>query len=257
MPEVTIDSTVKPTTPAAAAGTPTSDVRPANLPEKFKDVGALVAAYAELEAKQSGGKPPAAVETPAAVTAAPAVSAEITAKVETAGIDLGALSKEYTDNGGKLTDATIAALAAKGITQDQLATYVAGANAKAAEIVNTVTQAAGGPEALKAIYAWAGANVPEADLNAYNEIVKSGNVAMTQFAFNALAARYQAATGKEPVTVSGRPAAAAGVEPFTSNAQVTTAMRDPKYKTDPAYRASVAARLAVSNVFGGSQFSGK
>ena len=40
-----------------------------------------------------------------------------------------------------------------------------------------------------------------------------------------------------------------GVQPFASNTEMVTAMRDPRYRKDPAYRKGVENRLRVSPAF--------
>ena len=52
--------------------------------------------------------------------------------------------------------------------------------------------------------------------------------------------------GGEPVTIEKGQVAGANIAPFNSTAQVTEAMRDPRYDKDPAYRAHVEKRLSVS-----------
>ncbi len=60
-----------------------------------------------------------------------------------------------------------------------------------------------------------------------------------------MAAKYQQSYGRDPKLVSGR-ASTPGPEAFTSWAQVTKAMSDPRYDADPAYRAEVENRIAAS-----------
>ena len=40
-----------------------------------------------------------------------------------------------------------------------------------------------------------------------------------------------------------------GLEVFGSNAEITAAMKDPRYESDPAYRQDVLDRLERSDVF--------
>ena len=93
---------------------------------------------------------------------------------------------------------------------------------------------------------WAGANMSKEDIAAYNQSVESGNMSQVMFAVKGLQARYANANKGEPKLVggSGRTTPTA----FSSVAQVVAAMSDPKYKTDPAYRAEVERKIANSNV---------
>jgi hypothetical protein len=63
-----------------------------------------------------------------------------------------------------------------------------------------------------------------------------------------LFSQFTAAGGKTPQVVMGA-TQGASVKPFNSAAQVTEAMKDPRYKNDPAYRQNVEQRLAVTSIF--------
>ena len=70
-----------------------------------------------------------------------------------------------------------------------------------------------------------------------------------RLALRGLHAAWTESAGRRPQLVGGRSATGEdGV--FGSAQQVAEAIRDPRYKRDPAYRAEVQARLARSNVFG-------
>ena len=69
-----------------------------------------------------------------------------------------------------------------------------------------------------------------------------------RLAAQGLHARYVAANGAEPALVTGATAGQSG-DVFSSTAQLVEAMRDPRYAADPAYRATVEAKLARSSIF--------
>jgi hypothetical protein len=54
--------------------------------------------------------------------------------------------------------------------------------------------------------------------------------------------------GGNPPELSQGGTSGSSTKPYGSAAQVTEAMRDPRYSTDPAYRSNVEKRLSVSNV---------
>ncbi|CLP71539.1 Uncharacterised protein [Mycobacterium tuberculosis] len=62
-----------------------------------------------------------------------------------------------------------------------------------------------------------------------------------------LKARYDAANGSEPTLLGGN--AKASEDVFRSTAELTAAMKDPRYKKDPAYREDVKQKLARSNIY--------
>ena len=229
---------------------PAADPRPEHIPEKFwkdgkVDVEAMAKSYSELEKKQGTAEK----KPDAAQVLDPKLAVEAATK---AGFDLKTLSKEYVENGGKLTDATVAALREKGIPKDAIDNYVAGVQAASKEIVAEITKTAGSAEKVKSIYDWAAANLSKEEIEGYNTIMDAGNKVASKMAFEGLLGRYTAAVGKDGTPISGasgqgKPA----VEPFASNAQVIAAMSDPRYKNgDAAYIKSVEARMRVTNIFG-------
>jgi hypothetical protein len=210
--------------------------RPAWLPEKFKSPEDLAKAYGELESKL-GTKPEAKPEAKPAIT-----PAEAAAK----GVDLKALAEEYRTKGA-LTDATLADLKAKGIDKADVDTYIAGKEAKNQADAAALAEVAGGKDKLTNVLQWAQTNIDPADAKVYNDLIDAGNVQAAKLSLMGIVARYNAAVGSDPalVTANGAPGVT-GIEPFTSQAQVVEAMQNPKYSRDPAYRAQVERRLAIS-----------
>lgn len=106
---------------------------------------------------------------------------------------------------------------------------------------------AGGEDSYKAMIAWAAESLPDADKHAFNKQVNSGDRSATLLAISGLRARYEAANGRAPRLHKAGAGLATDAAPFRSSAEMRQAMSDPRYKTDPAYRDSVAARLRNSN----------
>ena len=94
---------------------------------------------------------------------------------------------------------------------------------------------------------WAKANLTAAEINAYNAAVSSGNLDQAKLAVLGLSAKFSKANGSEPRLVQGRTTSASG-DVFESTAQLTEAMRDPRYRNDTAFRAKVQSKLARSNI---------
>ena len=80
----------------------------------------------------------------------------------------------------------------------------------------------------------------------YDAVIQSGNKAATKFAVEALLNRYKADVGFDGKAVSGGKVKASGAKPFRSNAEFQRALRDPRYREDPAYHNDIMDRLAVS-----------
>lgn len=205
--------------------------RPAWLPEKFQSPEDLAKAYSELEKKQGaagGDKSAKAAE----------------AALADAGFDLDAVVNEWRISGGALSDETTAALKAKGLNPSIIGGYVAGQDAVAAQTRADFVKIAGDDATLDAILKWAPTNLPATEAAAYNAAIQRNDTATAKMLFEAIAARYVAANGRDPSLVGGSNVPGAGGEPtFASWAEVMAAMNDPRYKNDPAYQKKVQARL--------------
>ena len=215
--------------------------RPAWLPEKFKSAEDMAKAYSELEGKlgaQSGDIP--------AVPAADAVppSEEVEAALANGGLSLTEFSTEY-DTKGSLSPESYAKLAAAGFDKALVDSYVAGQEAKASLHTADLKSTAGGAEAYEKMVNWAKASMTPAEVDAYNLSVSSTNVDAAKLAISGLKSRYEAANGREPkLHMGGNTASDSNV--YESRTEITTAMKDPRYAKDPAYRQKVIDKVQRS-----------
>lgn len=237
------------TTPATPATTEAAPERPAWLPEKFKTVEDFAKSYTELEKKLGSTTETQTAKTETTTTEIPANTDAARAQVEQAGLDFEALSTEFNKD-GKLSDATYDKLAKAGINKTVADGYIAGQQALANQIRNDVFSSAGGEEAYTEIVSWAKDSLSGEEIDAYNSVMNSGNVAQMKLAVDGLKARFTATNGSPPKLVgggSGNGSQASG-DVFRSVAEMTTAMKDPRYATDPAYRKDVSDKLGRSNI---------
>lgn len=249
---------VTPSPPGAApaapppAAAPAKAARPEHIPEKFWDADKgevrleeMARSYVELERKtaQPAPKDPPKDPPKGAEGDTPKDPAQDPPK----GLDLAALETEFNET-GKLSDASFEALAKIGLSREYVETYIAGQVALAAAREGEAFSLAGGAEQYAAMIKWAGANLQPEAISAFDTAVM-GTKAQMQQAITSLRAQYTAAVGNDPTLVNGSLAGnAGGPVPFASRAEVVTAMRDPRYSSDPAYRAEVEARVgAMSN----------
>jgi len=223
----------------------------------FKTVEELVAAHAALTATQT--TPAKTAEEIAADEAAalettegdkptleiPAGDDEAQKVVEGAGLDWDALNAEYAKD-GKLSEETYEKLAKSSIPRDAVDTYIQGKQAQADAYDAAVYGTAGGAEAYGSLVSWAKSALSESEKVAFNDSVTSGDPARAKLAVEALTARHAKTHGTPPQNLLNGKKAATGVEPFKSQAEVTVAMNSRQYKTDPAFRAAVVERLALS-----------
>jgi len=112
--------------------------------------------------------------------------------------------------------------------------------------INTIQNSVGGEAAYQNLVGWAAQNFSEAEIQAFDNVVDSGNVAAINLALAGLQARYTDANGYEGKMIQGK--AAAPADTFKSQAEVVRAMSDPKYDRDPAYRDEIMQKLARSNL---------
>ena len=227
------------------------------LAGKFKTPEELEKAYLELQ-KKLGEKTPEAEEEPAeeqpeASEEAPAEETPEAEEVTEVGQALRDYSKEYEEK-GTLSDETIEALSAmdsKQLVKEYLKFYQESATQQQQQQVKAADEAAilqsvGGAEAYQELVGWAANNLAQEEISDFNGVVNSGNTAAIKFAVEALRNRRVAAEGNEAPLVTGRKSAGVSKDRFRSNAELSRAIADPRYATDPAYRQDVEAKLARS-----------
>ena len=113
--------------------------------------------------------------------------------------------------------------------------------------VNSVMNAAGGEQNYNSVIEWAASNLPDKQVDAFDQVVDSGNPAAIGIAFQGLQSAYNEANGYEGRMLQGKAPSSAG-EVYRSQAELVAAMGDPRYDTDPAYRADVIEKLNNSDL---------
>lgn len=146
---------------------------------------------------------------------------------------------------GKLSDDSYKQLETMGYPKAIVDQFIAGQQAVIAREEQAVFDSVGGRNGYEQMVQWAGNNLSQDEIEAYNKAIGSGDQAQMMFAVKGLQARYTAQT-REPSFISGGKASP-GV--FRSVAEVVAAMSDPRYKSDAAYRSDVERKIAISNVF--------
>ena len=165
-------------------------------------------------------------------------------------------SEEYYANDGQLSEETISRFSEMS-SQDLVNAYLEiqannpQAQTQAVEMseaqVNSVQNAAGGEANYNRVVEWAASNLPDAQIDAFDSVVDSGNPAAIGIAFQGLQSRYDEANGYEGRMLQGKPAGNKN-DIFRSQAELVAAMGDPRYETDPAYRADIVEKLNLSDL---------
>ena len=219
--------------------------RPEWLPEKFKSPAELAKAYSELEKKIGQPKQEAPAPPP---TGDPTIP-----KPEGDQINgFQEFTDEFTKN-GKLSDDSYKRLESRGIPRALVDSYISNHQAASENRMQAVeaqvVAAVGGPESYAQMAVWASKAFTADEISTFNNVMQSGDAKLMTFAVNGMKARYEAQA--EPKLISARPSNE--TSGFRSMAEMTAAMRDPRYAKDPAYRADVAARMKSSKLFGVTQ----
>jgi hypothetical protein len=165
-------------------------------------------------------------------------------------------SEEYYANDGQLSEETISRFSEMS-SQDLVNAYLEiqannpQAPQQSVELsesqVNSVQNAAGGEANYNRVIDWAADNLSEAAIDAFDSVIDSGNPMAINIAFQGIQAEYNEANGYEGRMLQGKPASSSG-DVYRSQAELVAAMGDPRYDTDPAYRADVVDKLNNSDL---------
>ena len=165
-------------------------------------------------------------------------------------------SEEYYANDGTLSEETIERFSEMS-SQDLVNAYlqIQANNPQAPQRtyelseseVNTVQNAAGGEANYNRVVDWAAENLTDAAIDAFDTVVDSGNTMAIQIAFAGLQSEYNEANGYEGRMLQGKAPNRSG-NAYRSQAELVAAMGDPRYDTDPAYRADVVEKLEQSDI---------
>ena len=219
---------------------------------KFKDVDSLANAYKELESKL--GQKDSAEEPAEESAESTEESADLDLKrpedqssdsSEEASGDEQAIFEEfgrkYAENGG-FTDEDYAALAEKGYPKEVVQVYEQGLKSMQQSRTNAATEAVGGSENLKQVQAWAGENLSDGELDAFNkQLSQAQTPEEVGVIYATLRTRYEASSG-EANLVSGRSESPRGAT-FANRAEMVEAMSDPRYGTDPQFTREVETKV--------------
>ena len=112
--------------------------------------------------------------------------------------------------------------------------------------VNSIKNSVGGEKSYSDLVNWATTNVDRPRLEAFNNLLNSGDAAAVQLAVDGMKAQYDNVNGYEGRMLSGKQPSSSG-DVFRSQAELVAAMGDSRYQNDPAYRQDVIAKLERSD----------
>jgi len=221
----------------------------ARLAGKYKDAQELEKAYIELEKKL--GSRDGQEETPEPEVAEQQEPSQYSSQIEA----INKAAEEY-ESKGELSAETLAEfekMTSKELIQayfeyeQSLPTFDDSQSVELSQSdINTIQNSVGGEAAYQQLVGWAAQNFSQAEIQAFDNVVDSGNVDAINLALAGLKARYTDAVGYEGTMIQGK--AAAPADTCKSQAEVVRAMSDARYDRDPAYRDEIMQKLARSEL---------
>lgn len=209
---------------------------------KFDNQEELEKAYKELESKV--GSPKEQVkEEPVEKSKLDIPEGSAEEVVEAAGLNMESLQNEFADK-GELTEESLKKLEDVGISKDIVSQYIQGQQAVAQQIESEIKGIAGGNDGYSTMMNWAKENLSADEISAYNRVVNGRDLDATKLAVSGLQARMGG--NAEPNLVRGK--GSSSQEQFESWAQVTSAMKDPRYSKDTAYQKEVSDKISRSKL---------
>lgn len=256
----TKDINAQATNPAATGGGTNPD-RPEWLPENFATVEDFVKSTGDTRAeltraqqelaklrKGDGTEPAAGAEQPSQTPAERAANEA----VSNAGLDVSTWQAEFNET-RDVSEEGRAAIAkgleaqfgkdARALVDD----FIEGQKMRLSNVENQVHQQAGGKEQYAAMMQWAATNMSAQEVNAYNAAMGTGDFNAMSLAVDGLKSRFTKAVGSSPKLLNGDNTIGNSNAGFGSTYEMTKAMSDPRYRTDPVYRKGVEQRAMKSN----------
>lgn len=224
-------------TPAEAQVETTSPERPQWLPEKFKSAEDMAKAYTELESKQGSQDTPPE-EQPDDVATIPEPPEGLPEGV------LQPFHDEYAET-GELSDDAFGKLEKLGFGRDVVENYIEGVKAVAQRETAGLHEVVGGQEQFTTMANWAAENMKRDEVVALNEMFEAGGEKAV-LAAKSLRASYEGTNGRVPSLLNADGVSVGSSAAYESYDAMMKDMSSPDYKSDPAFRARVAARLQRS-----------
>ena len=222
---------------------------------KYKSIEELEKGYAELQKKLGQPKVSDTTETPAKETPLEALKVNETETEENAeqvleqqGLNIETFTQEFQEK-GELSESSYEQLKKAGIPQDMVDAYIEGIQLKASIAQTRVFDTVGGQDEYNKLLTWATNNVSAQERIAYNSVLETGDMDKILLAVKGLKASYEDAYGKQPKLITPTETATTTHQGFESKAQLKSAMSDPRYAKDPAYRREVELKLSRSSLF--------
>ena len=126
-------------------------------------------------------------------------------------------------------------------------TWIKGEQAIADQTVQKAHASIGGKAEYDALLEWATTSLDVNEIDAFNRAIESPDANDVIFAVKSLNARRLVSDGQPPTLMQGD-TGGSKIGSFQSIAQLTKAMNDPRYQSDPADRDEVTSKLSQSSI---------
>ena len=228
-----------------AVGQAMEDQQNQLLAGKYKSAQDLEKAYIELQQKLGSGEQ----------QSEPEQEAEPAEEVDETITMFNSIDDELAD-GGEISEESMAKLTAMD-SKDLVNAYlryqstledvpVQEGRELSDQEVSAIYNSVGGEQQYQQMTAWAAENLDADTVQAFDNVIETGNVAAINLALRGLQSQYNDNVGYENNMIQGKPAQSGNG--YRSQAEVVRAMNDPRYDRDPAYRQEVMDKLANSNL---------
>ena len=221
------------------------------LAGKYRNAEDLEKAYIELQKKLGDGEPKAEAEETTEET-----TEEETVDENPALSLINQASEEFYKNDNQLTPETIekfSELDSKQLINAYLESIKNSPQTQqqqevelAQKDINRIQESIGGEAEYNKVVQWAGKNLNETEISSFDKVVSGGDINLIELAVSGLKAKYENSNGYEGRMLTGKNTSSSEV--YRSQAQLVAAMGDPRYDSDPAYRADVIAKLERSDL---------
>ncbi len=227
--------------PASGKDTPQTPVAPV---EGVQQGGAVPPSQQDQQPAQDAPVAPAAEPSPEQEAAQQAV--------EKAGLDVSPWQQEFDTTGDVSEEGrTKIAESLKDLFGEQARAvvdqFINGQKASIAHQTSELYAAGGGEQGYREMVTWAKGSLTPEEARQFDAAVSSGDHNSALFAIKGLRSRFENVNGREPKLLGATQSPNAVAPGFQSTAEMVTAMRDPRYATDPAYRKEVEQKTMRSN----------
>jgi len=161
--------------------------------------------------------------------------------VTSAGLDPMDLQTQL-QNTGTLSEEAFEALAKVGLSRDLVETYAENFNYRQEGVLREATDYAGGEEGWQQLSQWATQNMPESEVNGFNQMLGTDQ---WKVAIDAIRARRSSSTG-EPNMINGAGISGNSSSGYRSKSEMTADMSNPLYSTDPKFRQDVMRKMQTA-----------